>query len=317
LKKNQASANRKTMKKYTIRTKGMALIALLIMLPQVLWAQTEKKSSFTLVIDPGHGGKDPGTEKRCETCLHEKDLALVIALKVGSLLENFYKNIRVVYTRKTDKYLSLEERTDLANASEADCFISIHCNSNPKKEIYGTQTHIETNSPPDAKRLAALIDDHLTDRAMRKSLGIFDSEDRRFNLFVLRKITMPGVLVEAGFLSNSTEEKFLNTDQGQSVIANAIFKAMQQYLQDSKYQMIPRVMYRVQVMASHKKIPLNHSLFKSLGMPIEELTSKESDDLFPFKYTVGKKYELADINALVEIVRKRGFENAFILTFKN
>jgi N-acetylmuramoyl-L-alanine amidase len=92
----------------------------------------------TVVIDPGHGGHDSG-------CLgsssKEKDVALAISLKLGKFIEENFKDIRVIYTRKTDVFIELHERAEIANNNKADLFICIHCNSGPK-EAFGTETYV-------------------------------------------------------------------------------------------------------------------------------------------------------------------------------
>ena len=94
--------------------------------------KTKPKGVKTIVIDPGHGGKDPG----CNGVLYnEKDIALSIALKLGDLIEKNLKDVKVIYTRKKDVFVDLEERAQIANTNEADLFISIHCNA---ASVYAT-----------------------------------------------------------------------------------------------------------------------------------------------------------------------------------
>jgi len=92
-----------------------------------------------VVIDAGHGGKDHGTHGKI---LKEKDLALKIALKVGQYIEKNIPDVKVVYTRKDDRYLALDERADIANKAEADLFICIHANANPNVRAFGTETFV-------------------------------------------------------------------------------------------------------------------------------------------------------------------------------
>src|SRR6201993_236162 len=91
------------------------------------------KGVKTIVIDPGHGGKDPGCNGNIS---NEKDIALAIALKLGDLLEKNLKDVKVIYTRKTDIFVELEERAQIANRNEADLFISIHCNAASNYAIF-------------------------------------------------------------------------------------------------------------------------------------------------------------------------------------
>lgn len=92
-----------------------------------------------LVIDAGHGGKDPGCNGGDSK---EKEVTLAIALKLGKLIEDSLPGVKVVYTRKTDKFIELSERSNIANKNNADLFISIHCNANDKKEPNGTETYL-------------------------------------------------------------------------------------------------------------------------------------------------------------------------------
>lgn len=92
----------------------------------------------TVVIDAGHGGHDPGCHG---ASVKEKDVALAVALKVGKLIEENYPDVKVVYTRKTDVFIELMERAEIANKAKADLFISIHCNANDNKAAYGSETY--------------------------------------------------------------------------------------------------------------------------------------------------------------------------------
>ena len=96
----------------------------------------------TIVIDPGHGGKDPGTlgTKRYKT--YEKDIALDISLKLGSYIEKYFPEVEVVYTRKTDVFLELWERTEIANNRNADLFISIHCDGFKNSKFHGASVFV-------------------------------------------------------------------------------------------------------------------------------------------------------------------------------
>jgi len=92
-----------------------------------------------IVIDAGHGGHDPGTSGKFS---REKDVALKIALELGSTIEKYLKDVEIIYTRDTDKFIDLDVRADIANKNNADLFISIHCNAFPKKDIYGSETYV-------------------------------------------------------------------------------------------------------------------------------------------------------------------------------
>lgn len=146
-------------KKFTILRKGIAITqnierpVRILGITALLLAITLLNSSNTtipasvpseykvdvVVIDAGHGGKDSGTMGKK---LKEKDLALSIALKVGNYIEKNVPGVKVIYTRKDDRYLSLDERADIANKAKADLFICIHANANPNRMAYGTETYV-------------------------------------------------------------------------------------------------------------------------------------------------------------------------------
>ncbi len=93
-----------------------------------------------VVIDAGHGGHDPGTHGKFS---REKNIALDISLELGSIIEEHLPDVEVIYTRKSDKFIELDDRAALANKSDADLFISIHCNASPVgKSVYGTETYV-------------------------------------------------------------------------------------------------------------------------------------------------------------------------------
>lgn len=116
-----------------------------ILLPLfLLFGILHAQKKFTIVLDPGHGGSDHGANRNYSDIgyIAEKDITLAITLKVGRMLEK-NKDFKVIYTRKTDEFPSLTERTTLANRSKADLFISIHCNANVKTAPYGTETFVQ------------------------------------------------------------------------------------------------------------------------------------------------------------------------------
>ncbi len=105
---------------------------------QPLRAQKGSKIK-TVVIDAGHGGKDPGASSKN---VREKDIVLAVALKTGGYIKKNFPNVKVIYTRSTDKFIPLHKRGEIANKNNADLFISIHCNANPSSKIYGTETYV-------------------------------------------------------------------------------------------------------------------------------------------------------------------------------
>ena len=221
-----------------------------------------------VVIDAGHGGKDPGTHGAFS---NEKDVALSIALKLGEIIKDNLDGVEVIYTRDDDTFVELDERANIANKNGADLFISIHANyvENPKPK--GTMTFVmglhknqdnlsatmrensvillednyeETYEGFDPKspesyilfslyqdaylesslRLANKIEYQMKERVKRYSYGV-----KQAGFIVLYKSTMPSVLVETGFMSNSEEERYLNDDLGQTYIASGIYRAVRDY----------------------------------------------------------------------------------------
>lgn len=219
---------------------------------------------FKVVLDAGHGGKDFGALYHGYV---EKNITLNVALKVGKILEQD-NAIQVLYTRKADVFVALSERPDMANRADANLFISIHCNGEPKKAAFGTETFImgptknasnlevakkenaviklekdkekyegfDPDKPeallsalPDATLnnsidMASKIQDGFTSTLKRKNRGV-----KYAPFWVLNKATMPGVVIELGFVSYEQEGAFLNSEEGQDDMARAIAKAIQSY----------------------------------------------------------------------------------------
>ena len=117
----------------------LLLILTLLMTAAVPAGAVNEKGEFVLVIDPGHGGKDPGAVNGKS---QEKTINLNIALKMGKLIEENCKNVKVIYTRKTDVFVELYKRADIANKAGADMFISVHTNSAKSKSAYGAETYL-------------------------------------------------------------------------------------------------------------------------------------------------------------------------------
>lgn len=221
---------------------------------------------FTVVIDPGHGGYDPGAIGKKG---REKDITLAVSLLVGKQLAKL-PDVKVIYTRKTDKHVNLKERPKLANKNKADLFISIHVNSAENSSAYGAETFFlrtgkEEGNLEVAKRENAVIlleDNHtenyqgfdpnspdsyimfelIQDKNINQSRELatyvqnnfkqnnrHDREVRQAGFWVLYQCTMPSILIELGFISNAKEEKYLLSKAGQKAYANAIVKAFNSY----------------------------------------------------------------------------------------
>jgi N-acetylmuramoyl-L-alanine amidase len=228
----------------------------------------QKSTISTVVIDAGHGGKDPGA---IGSHSREKDIALSIALKTGQYIEQYLPDVRVVYTRKTDTFIKLYERANIANKADADFFISIHCNSSTNKKAYGSETYTMGLHKSDANLKTAMLENAailLEDDAdeqydgfnvnatesyiemtlfqdiyqdesnllaayiqdqFKNRVGRRDRGVHQAGFLVLWRTAMPGVLVELGFISNPNEEKFLKSEDGQAFMASAIYRAFKAY----------------------------------------------------------------------------------------
>jgi N-acetylmuramoyl-L-alanine amidase len=172
-----------------------------------------------IIIDPGHGGKDPGA---CGEFSQEKDITLKIGIMLYSLLK-MYENYEVEMTRERDTYPTWVRRVK----SEAeDIFISIHCNATVNKEVNGIETFHYPNSEQ-GERLANLIQSKLIAATNQKDRGVKSEE----GLYVLRKTKCPSVLVECGFISNPEGEKSLNEAKYQYLLALTILEGIKEYLE--------------------------------------------------------------------------------------
>ena len=228
----------------------------------------ERKGLETVVIDAGHGGKDPGT---VVGNFHEKDIALAIALRLGNLIKEKLPDVRVIYTRNTDKFIPLFERSVIANKNNADLFISIHVNFCSTPSIKGTETYVlglhrtEDNLNVAKKENSAillekdystryegfnpnlsesyimfeLIQDANIDQSVEFAGILQDSfrehaqrtnrDVRQAGFLVLRETAMPSVLIETGYLSNPSEAKYLMSDTGRKTLALTIFNSFKWY----------------------------------------------------------------------------------------
>lgn len=226
------------------------------------------KKIKTVVIDPGHGGKDPGCHGNFA---HEKDICLAVSLRLGKLIEEFYPDVKVVFTRKTDVFVELHNRARIANEHKADLFICIHVNAGGNGNAYGAETYVmglhksETNLAVAKRENAAVLmeDDYKVQyegfdpnsdegniifslyqnkylehsisfashvqRYFKQYAGRHDRGVKQAGFLVLVRTTMPAVLIETGFATNAQEEKFLADPIGQDIMAAAIFQAFIDY----------------------------------------------------------------------------------------
>ena len=226
----------------------------------------KKKLEFdVVVIDPGHGGKDPGAIGH--NGIKEKDVVLAVAKKVGHYINKYIPDVEVVYTRDDDSFVGLSERGTIANKHEGDLFISIHANAARDNRARGaevwflgqhrTQSALEvmvkensvvkleegTNQKTKlsdeelmlyqlansgymatSQAIAGMLERQFGERAVRKSRGV-----KQAGFMVLYHASMPAILVELGFISNPSEQRFLASDYGQSIMASAIFRTIRNF----------------------------------------------------------------------------------------
>lgn len=122
-----------------IKNTMTVIIAVFCLMTTIQAGAVDKEGKFVLVIDPGHGGKDPGAVNGKN---QEKTINLKVALKMGKLIEDNCKDVKVIYTRKTDVFVELYKRADIANKAGADMFISVHTNSSKNKSANGAETYL-------------------------------------------------------------------------------------------------------------------------------------------------------------------------------
>jgi N-acetylmuramoyl-L-alanine amidase len=306
-----------------MKKKWFAFICML--LPFVLLA----KSSVTILVDPGHGGKDPGHLPITEGIQQEKEIALAISVKLGHYLTHNLANVNVIYTRTTDIYPTLDERVDQANNTGVDYMISVHVNGSDNPDIHGTETHIHNYQSEKSYAWALLIEDQFKNRAGRKSRGVKTGADLGHSLQVLKFTQMPTVLVECGFITNATEAAYLNSAYGQEIIASAIFRATREMLktnhpdidftpattEPSIAEVPDQPYYKVQIMASIDSIALTIPEFDQLDYPVERMYI-ESTSMYKYKYYVGSFTDKKEAKKVQNDIRESGFPDAFLVYFE-
>jgi N-acetylmuramoyl-L-alanine amidase len=228
----------------------------------------EQHQLRTVVIDPGHGGKDPGT---VVDGVKEKDIVLAVALRLGDKIKKQYPDLNIVFTRSKDVFIPLYARADIAIQNKADLFISLHANYAGVNSVRGSETytlglHRSQENLEVAKKENAVIlleEDYSTnyegfnpnetesyimfenlqaeyqtqsiELAARiqdeftENIKITNRGVRQAGFLVLRETTMPSVLIEVGFVSNPAERKFLVSDSGKEKVAESIYKAFVDY----------------------------------------------------------------------------------------
>ncbi len=176
----------------------------------------------TVVIDPGHGGKDPGAWPRNLSTLPEKTIVLDISSKLARMLSD--RGGRTISTRTTDAFIELEARAAAADRHRADLFVSVHADSAPRASASGAGVHIYTQASLESQRAAQAIVAAFR-RAGIETRGIY-----RNNFNVLREHSRPAVLIECGFLTNRGDAQALNDASYRTRLASAIADGVTDYL---------------------------------------------------------------------------------------
>jgi len=176
-------------------------------------------------LDPGHGGVDPGAVGQAGT--QEKTINLAIARHVANYLID--SDVDVILTRNSDIGISLQDRCAIVNRSGAACFVSIHCNADENRNVYGAETYYHDKSTK-GKQLAEYVQKQITslglyNRGVKSDYSLYPT-----GLYVLRETTMPAALVEIAFVSNSGEEVWLSNANNQDAAGKAIAKGVCEYL---------------------------------------------------------------------------------------
>ncbi len=230
------------------------------------------KKIFTVIIDAGHGGKDPGTTGI--TGIYERNIVLPIVLKINALLSREYPDVKIILTRDKDEFIELKNRGKIANNEGGNLFISIHCNAKKNEEndksgfeiyvldlarvdeatniTYEENLFIAKNEKPDtayikqrkivssiyqqsylkySNRFAKIIETEMIKGSKLPSRGVFQA-----GFWVLLSASMPSVLVECGYLSNTSDETYLKSDKGQTEIAKSVFKAIRFFKMDYDFE---------------------------------------------------------------------------------
>src|SRR5574343_534948 len=304
---------------------------------------SERPTIKTIVIDAGHGGKDPGCHGAVD---NEKHVCLNIALKLGDKIKKKYPGIKVVYTRDKDVFVELDERANIANKAKADLFICIHANS-ASPAAYGAETYVLGLHRTESQKAIAERENstiYLEDDKGEKYKDFDMSPDAiiarqlQLSVFLDQSILFADNL-QTEFLTNPAEEKFLADTTGQRKMAASMFAAFESYKnelegidgkttesssQSTNTTTNPtvstavensltndKVIFRVQIETSETKIASTSPKFK--GLSVYEY---KQDNLY--KYTAGRfEDDFKAANNYKNELREQGFQHAFVVAFQN
>jgi N-acetylmuramoyl-L-alanine amidase len=279
------------------------------------------EKTWVIVIDAGHGGKDPGA---LGSVSKEKNINLAIALKTGAYLEQNMENVKVLYTRKSDVFVGLKERAEFANKNKADLFISIHANWISNINIKGTETWImgpakdeenlevaikengvirwEDNfstkyegfdpDSPESYIMFTVMQNTFKEQStslasniqnqFKNRAGRTDLGVKQAGFWVLYMTSMPSVLIETGFITNPDEEKYLISKEGQDYIASVIFRASRDYINDvDKKSLISTSVETEPLITVDSAITKDTSSYDDLTFMIQITSSAERKEVKP------------------------------------
>ena len=351
------------------------IVAVLLFTVAIPHVHAQKKKQFVLVIDPGHGGTDPGAIGKKGT--KEKIINMNVSKKLGDMIKKSYPEVKIIYTRTTDVKIPLIKRATIANNAKADLFISIHTNASKNRKAHGCQTFtLGAGSSAEAKAAAMyenevilleenfeevykgfdprssesyIIFELIRSHDMENSIACAEHVQKRMagrsklnnrgvssaGFLVLHKTVMPSILVELGFISNPTEEKYLASKNGQDELAKGVFEGFANYYEDYKKRKNEvqsntntdtapdgnddtydatnddrySPIFKVQILTSSSKLKAGDKRLKGVKADYYKENGM-------YKYTYG---ESTDYNKIVKMRKEvlSKFGEAFIIAFKN
>ena len=350
-----------------------AVLALAIVAVFVSGAFTPLEPAMVVVIDAGHGGKDPGNLGTGRYSLTEKDVTLDVSNKLAEYIRKKMPDVKVILTRTGDSFPKLSSRVKIANNAEADVFISIHCDAFTTEKARGCGTYVmgmhkteeslnsamrenasifkednyednydgfDPNDPDtyialslrqnvfldNSLQLGSLIQNQFRDKVGRKDRGV-----RQAGYYVISFTSMPSVLVELGFLTNPNEEDFLQSEDGRTYMASALFRAFREYRNihkpqitnepivepaneseiEPKPQHTDGVTFSVQIASSPTELDKSDPVFRGLQNVDMYLSGGQ------YKYTTGLFGVAEDAHVKKRELRDQGFSGAFVAAFKD
>ena len=311
----------------------LILILIILLIPSVLFSIDKLNKTWIIVIDAGHGGKDPGA---LGSFASEKNITLAIAMKTGEYIEQNLKNAKVIYTRKNDTFVEVRDRASIANRNKADLFISIHANWAPSKKIQGTETFIMGHTKDDANLQVAMKENEVillesdyttkyegfdpkspesyimftlmqniyqeqstllaskVQTQFKNKVSRVDRGVKQAGFWVLYMTTMPSILIETGFITHPTEENFLTSKQGQDYLASAIYRACRDYIGEIDSRSGISAIQNSGTDAGREKMPAGIKAADQIFFMVQIATSSAKRELKPENFN--GLTDIAEIN---------------------